>query len=61
MSHESEKFLLEQSKLPLDNREKGRAQFQSGSRERRQMAVHGIGVAAREAGTSESQDGKNLG
>jgi len=35
--------------------------FQSGSREGAAEVVVGIGVAAREAGTSESEDGVNLG
>jgi hypothetical protein len=40
---------------------RGVLQFQGGSRKGAAEVVLGIGVAAREAGTSESQDGKDLG
>ena len=40
---------------------RGLLQFQGGSRKGAAEVVLGIGVAAREAGTSESEDGVNLG
>ena len=40
---------------------RGALQFQSGSRQSAAKVVVGIGVAAREAGTTESEDGVNLG